>query len=77
MTERLPERQANTTRLPPGSGSADGIELRHRHVDGFGIALDVGFVRFAHIDQQDRALGEALGDFLRIKVRARCRAEAP
>src|SRR5947209_6342872 len=37
------------------------VELRHRHVDGFRIALDVRFVRLAHIDQQNFAVGYPSG----------------
>jgi hypothetical protein len=49
-------------------GKRRGVELGHRHVDRIGIALDVGLVRLANIDQQDRALGDALGDVLRVQV---------
>ncbi len=68
VTDRLPERQANTTCLPLGSGIALRIEARERDHDGAGIGLRGDFVRLADVDQKIASLGHALGYFFRRQI---------
>src|SRR4051812_4677721 len=49
-------------------GQVRGIERGKRHIDGLRIALDLSLVRLAHVDEQDPALGNALGDLFRVEV---------
>jgi len=51
-----------------GIGDCGRIELRHREIEGFRIALDLGLVRLADIDQQNLAFGEPLRDLFRGQI---------
>ena len=47
---------------------AVGVELRHRQIKGLRIALDLGLVWLANIDQQDHAFCDAACDLLRLQI---------
>ena len=49
-------------------GDRRRIELRHREIEGLRIALDLGLVRLADIDQQDPALGQPARHVFRGQV---------
>src|SRR3954470_18360435 len=49
-------------------GDRGRVELRHRKIEGVGIALDLGLVRLPDIDQQDFALGQAARDLFRGQI---------
>src|SRR6188474_456675 len=54
--------------LAAGIGQRGRIELRHRHVNGFRIALDVGLARLAHVDEENLSFSDALGHLFRVEV---------
>ena len=66
VTERLPERQANTTCLPCGSGMRGGIEGRKRRDHAGGIGFHHDLVRLAHVDQEVAPLLDPLRHLLRL-----------
>src|SRR6476646_9542230 len=49
-------------------GDRGRVELRYRKIEGLWIALDLGLVRLADIDQQDFALGQAARDLFRSQI---------